>query len=70
MAYGIVSGIIGLIWIIIIFIVYINNRGVIKSELGETGKKVYRNRNMRAKEVNGATGSGSHSEADMRQQGA
>lgn len=68
MAYGIVAGIIGLVWIAVIFVVWFKNRGVIRSELGETGKKVWRNRRMREKELNG-TSPESRSEADMRQQG-
>jgi len=66
MAYGIVAGIIGLLWIMVIFAVFVNNRGVVKTNLGETGKKVYRNRRMREKELNGTPVS--HSDADMRQQ--
>lgn len=68
MAYGIVAGIIGLVWMVVILAVFVNNRGVVKSELGETGKKVYRNKNMREKELNRGS-PGSHSDAEMRQQG-
>lgn len=67
MIYGIVAGIIGLIWMVAIFIVFINNRGVTKSELGETGKKVYRNKRMREKESNRGSPA-SNSEAEMRGQ--
>lgn len=68
MAYGIVAGIIGLIWIVVIAVVFINNWGVTKSELGETGKKVYRNKRMKQKEMNRGSPE-SNSEAEMRHQG-
>jgi len=49
-AYGVVAGVIGLAWIAVIFITAVNNKGVTRAELGETGKKVYRHRATKEKE--------------------
>jgi hypothetical protein len=49
-AYGVVAGVIAMAWMAVILVTAINNKGVARAELGETGKKVYRHRATKEKE--------------------
>jgi len=46
----VVAGVFGVAWIAVIFITAVNNKHVTRTELGETGKKVYRHRPTKEKE--------------------